>query len=130
MDELSILSQKIWMFMSACIIGVMAVSAVAVIAWWLMSIIKDFKKDASKETEIEVEKWKRQSMINAAAADAGWGNYIDKDTECKKAKETYEIKISEYDDWDAKKSNRIKKLEQQLRENGIDPIPWDKGEAA
>lgn len=128
MDELTILAQRVWLIMSACIISVMAAGAIAVIAWWLIANIKDFKKDAEKETACEIEKWKRQSLINAAAADAGWGNYIDKNEQYENATKEYGKKISEYDSWDAKKSERIKNLEKQLRDNGITPITWDKGE--
>lgn len=118
-------AQKTWMFISACIICGLTLSGIAVLVWWIIKSAKDLKHEQNSQADYNNELLEHFCKTNAAAADAGWGNYID-------MKDKYERLSDEYTDykdrvsrWDANKTDRIKQLEQQLKDNDITPIPWE-----
>jgi hypothetical protein len=123
MNEVSIAAQRAWIIISTCIIVVMAVGAVAVLVWWFVTNFSGYEKKIRREDAV------RQAPY-AAAADIGWTRYYEiKDLYQQSVKE-YESKINRLEKWDRKRIKRIKDLEKQLRDNGIEPISMDKGEVA
>ncbi len=130
MDELQIAAQRSWIIISTCIIVVLAVSAIVVLIWWIVMNYKDFKRDAKMDAQKDIDLMKHNCETFAAAADAGWSQYIDMKDKCNSIKDEYSDYKDKVEQWDKKRSERIRQLEKQLRDNGITPIPWDLGEIA
>lgn len=121
MSEVSIVAQKVWLIISAFIIGTISVGAIAVIAWWFITNFSIYAKSIREEPTNS-----RNSY--AAIADAGWSNYLN-------MKERYDFVVMEYErtlakkdqkielmeEWDLQRMKRISQLEKQLTDNGIEP---------
>lgn len=118
-------AQKTWMFISACIVCGLTLSGIAVLVWWIIQNAKDMKREQNQENEHNDELLRHICATNAAAADAGWGNYIDMKDKYEKLSDEYADYRDRVASWDVNKTDRIKQLEQQLKDNDITPIPWE-----
>jgi flagellar basal body-associated protein FliL len=127
MNELQITAEKTWMIISTCIVIVLGIIAIAVVVWWVVENIKDMRRQQNIQMNFDKKNLEHQRDVNAAAADAGWSQYIDMKDKCNSIKDEYIDYKSKVEQWDKKRSERIRQLEKQLRDNGITPIPWDLG---
>lgn len=123
MNEVSFAAQRAWIIISTCIIVVMAVGAVAVLVWWFVTNFSEYGKKIRREDAVRQERY-------AAAADMGWTRYYEIKDIYQQSVREFESKINRLEKWDRKRIKRIKDLEKQLRDNGIEPISMDKGEVA
>lgn len=130
MNELQIAAEKTWMIISACIVIVLGIIAIAVVVWWVVENIKDMRRQQNIQMNFDKKNLEHQRDVNAAAADAGWSGYISMKDKYNKAVDDYEEKLDKMEEWDMKRINYINKLRQQLRDNGIEPLDMDKETAA
>ena len=126
MNELSLVAQRTWLIISACIIAVMAVCAIAVVGWWFVENCSDYLNKKKRAEHYRATEY-------ASAADAGWSSYLDMKNRYDYMTNEYELtierrdkKIASMEEWELKRIERIKQLEDQLRENGIEPCAWEK----
>lgn len=124
MDNLQIVAQRSWLIISACIVVVMSVAAIVLLVWWLVMNIKDFRRMARQDAAKDIEFMKRNCNTYAAAADAGWSQYIDMKDKYTKLTDDFNNFKKFAEKWDANKAEHIGKLEQQLKDNGITPVTW------
>jgi hypothetical protein len=125
MSELQIAAERSWMIISTCIIVVLAAGAIAVLVWWIIKSAKDLKHEQNSQADYNNELLEHFCKTNAVAADAGWGNYIDMKDKYERLSEEYTDYKDRVSRWDANKTDRIKQLEKQLKDNDITPIPWE-----
>lgn len=125
MDELQIAAERAWIIISTCIIIVLALGAISVLVWWIIQNIKDARAEKNKENSCNKEMLEHSCETYAAAADAGWGSYIEMKGKYDKLSDDFDDYKSIVERWDAHRRNRIKQLEEQLRTNNIEPEPWD-----
>lgn len=125
MSEVQIAAEKAWLIMSTCIIVVMSVGAIAVLVWWIIQNAIDAKREKNRERDYNKEMLEHFCDTNAAAADAGWGNYIDMKKKYDKLSNDYADYKTRVAQWDDSRSGRIKQLEDQLHNNNIEPVAWE-----
>jgi hypothetical protein len=122
--EVSAYSQKVWMFTSACIIAAICIVAILVVIWWFVTNFTDYDKKIRREECMRREPY-------AQAADDWLYKYYQKDDELKRTVKGFNnviyeknAQIAYMEKWDEKRIKRISELENQLRENGIEPTEW------
>lgn len=130
MEELSFEAQTAWLIISTCIIVVISIGAIAIIAWWFISNFTEYRNHVKEDVNEDLILLKHSCATYAAAADAGWSQYIDMKDKCNTAEEDFRDYKSRVEQWDKNKSERIAQLERQLTDNGIEPIPWTVGDVA
>ena len=118
-------AQKTWMFISACIVCGLTLSGIAVLVWWIIQNAKDMKREQNQENEHNDELLRHICATNAAAADAGWGNYIEMKDKYEKLSDDFDAYKKFAEKWDANKTEQIGKLEKQPKDNGITPVSWN-----
>ncbi len=127
-SEVQIAAEKAWIIISTSIIVVLGVAAIAVLVWWVVENIKDMRREKNKDNSCNIEMLKHSSDTSAAAADAGWSSYIEMKRKFEKSEEDRQKEKYFSAQWDFKRVERIHQLEEQLRSNGIDPIPASSAE--
>ena len=117
------LQQIVWAVCQICIIVALAVGAVAAVIWWIIKAFDDKEK---------IENHKSIANGNASSADTWLGRYYDEREAHREDVEYYKRELRRKCDdvdamlsWDEKRVKRIKQLEKQLKDNGIEPDEWD-----
>ena len=129
-SELQATAEKVWLFISACVIVVLGIAAISVLIWWVVENIKDLRKENNNQINFDKKTLEHQRDINAAAADVGWNNYFDLKEKHDRTIEKYEYQIESMCEWDLKRIRYIEALKKQLQENNIVPIETDKENVA
>lgn len=117
------LGQVFWLIADICIVVVLAAFAIGVLIWWVRGGFNDTER---------AKNYKRSMTANADCADV-WLNkyYAEKRDHADSvafytgALERKDKKIDSMGKMDSQRIKRIKQLEEQLRENGIEPVEWD-----
>ena len=129
-NELQATAEKVWLIISACVVVVLGIAAIAVLIWWVVENIKELRKEQNIQLNYNKQNLEHQRDVNAAAADAGWSNYIELKHMHERSVEKYEDQIESMGEWDLKRIKYIEALKRQLRDNGIVPIEMDKENVA
>ena len=123
MGETLTIGQVFWIISEICIVVVLAGLAIAVLIWWLMRAFDDKQR---------IKDYRDIMVDNASAADAWLNKYYKEKRDHANTVDFYtgalerkDRKIDSMGKMDAQRINRIKQLEEQLRENGIEPVEWD-----
>lgn len=117
------LGQVFWLITDICIVVVLAVLAICVLIWWVRGGFRDTER---------ARRYRHSMSANADCADV-WLNkyYAEKRDHADSvafytgALERKDKKIDSMGKMDSQRIKRIKQLEDQLRENGIEPVEWD-----
>ena len=117
------LGEVFWLIADICIVVALTGMVIAVLIWWVRGGFND--TDRAKH-------YKRSMTANADCADV-WLNkyYAEKRDHADSvafytgALERKDKKIDSMGKMDSQRIKRIKQLEEQLRENGIEPVEWD-----
>lgn len=117
------LGEVFWLITDICIVVVLAAICIGVLIWWVRGGFRDTER----------AKHYRESMTaNANCADIWFNKYYEEKREHADsvafytgALERKDKKIDSMGKMDAQRIKRIKELEDQLRENGIEPVEWD-----
>ena len=123
MTEGLTLGQVFWLITDICIVVFIFLAAVAAIIYWIMGATDDRRK---------VKMYKNLNTGYAASADEMLNKYYHEKEEHVKTIDFYtgalerkDKKIESLIAMDSKRIKRIKELEEQLRDNGIEPVEWD-----
>ena len=117
------LGEVFWLITDICIVVALTVFAIAVIIWWVRGGFNDAHR---------AKTYCHSMFTNADCADEWMNKYYEEKREHSDSVTFYtgvverkDKKIDSLVVWDEKKSKRITQLEEQLRENGIEPVEWD-----
>lgn len=123
MTEGLTLGQVFWLITDICIVVVLCFIAIASIVYWIMGACDDRRK---------VKTYRNLNAEYAASADEMLNKYYQEKAEHAKTIDFYtgalerkDKKIESMGLMDSKRIKRIQELEEQLRENGIEPVEWD-----
>lgn len=123
MTEGLTLGQVFWLITDICIVVFLLLAAIAALIYWIMGASDDRRK---------VKNYRTMNTGYAESADDMLNKYYQEKAEHAKTIDFYtgalerkDKKIESMVMMDSKRIKRIKELEQQLRENGIEPIEWD-----
>ena len=123
MGETLTIGQVFWIISEICIVVVLAGLAIAVLIWWLMRAVDDKQR---------IKDYRDIMVDNASAADAWLNKYYKEKRDHANTVDFYtgalerkDRKIDSMGKMDSQRIKRIKQLEEQLRENGIEPVEWD-----
>lgn len=123
MTEGLTLGQVFWLITDICIVVFLLLAAIAALIYWIMGASDDRRK---------VKNYRTMNKGYAESADDMLNKYYQEKAEHAKTIDFYtgalerkDKKIESMVMMDSKRIKRIKELEQQLRENGIEPIEWD-----
>lgn len=117
------LGEVFWLITDICIVVVLTGMVIAVLIWWIRGGFNDTQR---------AKRYERSMAANAECADV-WLNkyYAEKRDHADSvafytgALERKDKKIDSMGKMDSQRIKRIKQLEEQLRENGIEPVEWD-----
>ena len=117
------LGEIFWLITDICIIVFIFLAAVAALIYWIMGAANDRRK---------IKDYRNMNTGYAESADDMLNKYYQEKADHASTIDFYtaalerkDKKIDSLVTWDEKKSKRIKQLEEQLRENGIEPVEWD-----
>lgn len=117
------LGEVFWLIADICIVVALTGMVIAVLIWWVRGGFQDAWR---------AKRYERSMMTNAGCADAWLNKYYEEKREHADsvafytgALERKDKKIDSMGKMDAQRIMRIKQLEEQLRENGIEPVEWD-----
>ena len=117
------LGEVFWLIADICIVVALTGMVIAVLIWWVRGGFND--TDRAKH-------YKRSMTANADCADVWLNKYYaekrdhaDSVTFYTGVVERKDKKIDSMGKMDAQRIKRIKQLEDQLRDNGIEPVEWD-----
>lgn len=123
MEKALTLGEVFWLISQICIIVFLAALAIAVLIWWILRAFDDKKT---------IGRYKLSNASFAETADEWMNKYYAEKREHADSVDFYSASIVRRDKkieslvtWDEKKSKRIIQLENQLKENGIEPEEWD-----
>lgn len=117
------LGEVFWLIADICIVVALTGMVIAVLVWWVRGGFNDTER---------AKHYKRSMSANADCADVWLNKYYAEKREHSDsvafytgALERKDKKIDSMGKMDAQRIKRIKQLEDQLRENGIEPVEWD-----
>lgn len=117
------LGQVFWLIADICIVVVLAAFAIGVLIWWVRGGFNDAHR---------AKNYCHSMHINADCADVWMNKYYQEKREHSDSVSFYtgalerkDKKIDSMGKMDSQRIKRIKQLEEQLRENGIEPVEWD-----
>lgn len=123
MTEGLTLGEVFWLIADICVVVVLAAIAVVVLIWWVRGGFRDAERARC---------YCNSMFANADCADLWLNKYYEEKREHSDSVAFYtgvverkDKKIDSLVVWDEKKAKRIIQLEEQLRENGIEPVEWD-----
>ena len=117
------LGQVFWLITDICIVVVLAAICIGTLIWWVRGGFRDTER---------AKYYKDGMTANAECADVWLNKYYEEKREHADsvafytgALERKDKKIDSMGKMDSQRIKRIKQLEEQLRENGIEPVEWD-----
>lgn len=117
------LGEVFWLIADICIVVALTGMVIAVLIWWVRGGFQDAWR---------AKRYKHSMTANADCADEWLNKYYKEKREHADsvafytgALERKDKKIDSMGKMDAQRIKRIKQLEEQLRENGIEPVEWD-----
>ena len=117
------LGEVFWLITDICIVVGLTGMVIAVLVWWVRGGFNDTER---------AKYYKRSMTANADCADVWLNKYYEEKRDHADSVAFYtgvverkDKKIDSLVVWDEKKAKRIIQLEEQLRENGIEPVEWD-----
>ena len=117
------LGEVFWLITNICIVVVLAALAICVLVWWVRGGVRDTER---------ARRYRQSMSANADCADVWLNKYYEEKREHADsvafytgALERKDKKIDSMGKMDAQRIKRIKQLEDQLRDNGIEPVEWD-----
>lgn len=117
------LGEVFWLIADICIVVALTGMVIAVLIWWVRGGFNDTER---------AKHYKRSMSANADCADVWLNKYYAEKREHSDsvafytgALERKDKKIDSMGKMDSQRIKRIKQLEDQLRENGIEPVEWD-----
>ena len=117
------LGQVFWLITDICIVVVLAAICIGTLIWWVRGGFRDAER---------AKYYKDGMTVNADCADLWLNKYYEEKREHADsvafytgALERKDKKIDSMGKMDSQRIKRIKQLEEQLRENGIEPVEWD-----
>lgn len=122
-NETLTFGQVFWFITDICIIVALTAIAIAVLIWWVRGGFRDAER---------ARNFRHGMDMNADCADLWLNKYYAEKREHAEsvafytgALERKDKKIDSMGKMDTQKNKRIKQLEEQLRENGIEPAEWN-----
>ena len=117
------LGEVFWLIADICIVVALTGMVIAVLIWWVRGGFNDTER---------AKHYERSMMTNADCADVWLNKYYEEKRDHADsvafytgALERKDKKIDSMGKMDSQRIKRIKQLEEQLRENGIEPVEWD-----
>lgn len=117
------LGEVFWLIADICIVVALTGMVIAVLIWWVRGGFSDAER---------AKHYRHSMAANADYADAWLNKYYEEKREHADSVSFYTValerkdkKIDSMGKMDAQRIKRIKQLEDQLRENGIEPVEWD-----
>lgn len=122
-NETLTFGQVFWFITDICIIVALTAIAIAALIWWVRGGFRDAER---------ARNFRRGMDTNADCADLWLNKYYAEKREHAEsvafytgALERKDKKIDSMGKMDTQRIKRIKQLEDQLRENGIEPVEWN-----